>query len=111
MHSFTPRMHGRERPWEIGVLWDRDRRLPVPAIEWLRARGWTVGDNEPYSGRGHHGYTQHVHGDRLGLANILLELRQDLIATEDGQARWADELTAMFHELLADETVYRIRMG
>jgi predicted N-formylglutamate amidohydrolase len=109
LHSFTPVMHGRQRPWEVGILWDRDERLPVPAMDWLAARGWTVGDNEPYSGRDHHGYTQHVHGDRLGLPNILLEIRQDHIADGDGQARWAAELVAMLRTLLADETLYHAR--
>ncbi len=27
MHSFTPAWKGRARPWELGVLWDRDGRL------------------------------------------------------------------------------------
>src|SRR3546814_1404124 len=28
MHSFTPVMHGVARPWEVGILWNRDPRLP-----------------------------------------------------------------------------------
>ena len=109
MHSFTPEMHGRPRPWDVGILWDSDGRLPLPAMDWLAARGWCVGDNEPYSGRGHHGYTQHVHGDRLGLANVLIELRQDQIGDESGQDRWADELIAMFRQLLADDRLYHVK--
>jgi predicted N-formylglutamate amidohydrolase len=109
MHSFTPSMHGRQRPWDVGILWDKDGRLPVPAMDWLAKRGWSVGDNEPYSGRDHHGYTQHVHGDRLGLPNILLEIRQDHIAAADGQAFWADEMIAMFRGLLADDSLYHVR--
>src|SRR3546814_1090469 len=84
MHSFTPIMHGIARPWEIGVLWNRDPRLPRPLMERLRAEGLTVGDNEPYSGADGHGYTQHTHGDRRGLANVLIEVRQDLIDTPQG---------------------------
>lgn len=106
MHSFTPVMRGRARPWEVGVLWDRDTRLPPPTMEALRRRGHTVGDNEPYSARGQHGYSQHVHADRLGLANVLIELRQDLIDTRRGQARWAAELAAVFGELLRDPDLY-----
>jgi len=109
LHSFTPELHGRVRPWEAAVLWDSDPRLPVPALDWLSARGYCVGDNEPYSGRGQHGYTQHVHAERLGLANILIELRQDLIDTEAGQRRWADELVAMFRDVLADPGLYHVR--
>jgi len=111
MHSFTPSMHGRQRPWDVGILWDKDHRLPVPAMDWLAKRGWTVGDNEPYSGRDHHGYTQHVHGDRLGLPNILLEIRQDHIADAADQMFWADELVNMFRDLLSDESLAHLRTG
>lgn len=109
MHSFTPVMRGRQRPWEIGILWDSDPRLPVPLMRALEVRNWTVGDNEPYSGRDGHGYTQHVHGDRRGLANALIELRQDLIDTHRGQDAWSQELIDVFRSLLADETLYRPR--
>ena len=27
IHSFTPRMNGEDRPWQVGVLWRGDRRL------------------------------------------------------------------------------------
>ena len=30
-HSFTPAWKGRPRPWQVGVLWDRDGRLARPA--------------------------------------------------------------------------------
>ena len=109
LHSFTAEMHGRRRPWEVGVLWESDARLPVPAMDWLAARGYCVGDNEPYSARGRHGYTQHVHAERLGLANILIELRQDLIGDAAGQRFWAAEMTAMFRTLLADPSLYHAR--
>lgn len=111
MHSFTPSMHGRQRPWDVGILWDTDGRLPIPAMEWLAARGWTVGDNEPYSGRDHHGYTQHVHGDRRGLPNLVVEIRQDHLRDSDGQAFWASEMIAMFRDLLASESLFHIRHG
>src|SRR5690606_14841541 len=29
VHSFTPRLNGIERPWHVGVLWDKDPRLPL----------------------------------------------------------------------------------
>lgn len=109
MHSFTPVMRGRERPWEIGILWDRDTRLPPTTLQAFRDRGYTVGDNEPYSARGQHGYSQHVHADRLGLANVLIELRQDLIDTRRGQAHWARELATVFGELLRDPDLYHAR--
>src|SRR5690606_966892 len=47
LHSFTPVMDGFQRPWEVGILWNEDRRLAGPLIEALRARGVRTGDNEP----------------------------------------------------------------
>ena len=108
MHSFTPIMHGLQRPWEIGILWNRDPRLPRPLMDRLRADGLTVGDNEPYSGADGHGYTQHIHGDRRGLANVLIEVRQDLIDTQQAAAEWADRLGASLEAVLGDPALYRV---
>ncbi len=108
MHSFTPMMHGQERPWEIGILWNRDPRLPQPLMARLRAEGLTVGDNLPYSGADGHGYTQHVHCDRRGLANVLIEVRQDLIDTRHGAAEWAERVGAALEDVLRDPDLYRI---
>src|SRR5262249_11700790 len=50
MHSFTPVFDGFERPWHVGVLWNRDPRIPVPLMAALgKISGLVVGDNEPYS--------------------------------------------------------------
>ncbi len=35
IHSFTPYWRGRPRPWKIGVLWDKDPRLPAPLLAAL----------------------------------------------------------------------------
>ena len=39
VHSFTPVMEGVERPWQVGILWNRDGRLANPLIARLRAQG------------------------------------------------------------------------
>jgi predicted N-formylglutamate amidohydrolase len=58
IHSFTPVMNDFERPWHIGILWDKDPRMPVPVLAALRREpGLVVGDNEPYSAREPAGYT------------------------------------------------------
>ena len=86
MHSFTPAMNGTRRPWHAGVLWDgEDGRMALPLLRALRARnGLHVGDNEPYSGTSHHGYTMPAHAARHGRANVQIEVRQDLVADEPG---------------------------
>jgi predicted N-formylglutamate amidohydrolase len=70
-------------------------------IARLRAEdGLCVGDNEPYSG--------HLPGDAIdrhalahGRPNVLVELRQDLIADPPDQVAWADRLAPMLTEALA----------
>ncbi len=72
----------------------------------LRALDIPVGDNQPYSGRDAHGYSQHVHGDDHGLANALIEVRQDLIDTHHGAEEWAAVLGEILQAALADPELY-----
>ncbi len=109
LHSFTPVMNGIERPWKVGVLWNEDPRLPRPLIDRLRAAGIPVGDNEPYSGRTHFGYTTQTHADARGLANVLIEVRQDLIDTHHGAREWADLLGRVLKEILRDPELYKAK--
>lgn len=102
MHSFTPQFRGRPlRPWEVGLLWDRDDRLMRPLMRLLQAEGLTVGDNEPYSGK-LHGDCMFTHGTLRGIPLILIEIRNDLIETADKQARWADRLAPLLREAAAE---------
>lgn len=107
LHSFTPVLRRIERPWQIGILWNEDPRLPVTLMAALRARGVVVGDNEPYSGRDGHGYTLHRHAEPRGLANVLIEIRQDLIDTHHGAAEWSELLTEVLRTALGDPEMYK----
>lgn len=101
MHSFTPMFGGQQRPWQVGILWNEDPRLPLPLMEAFRARGLTVGDNEPYTGRDNHGYTIHTHAEPRGLPNALIELRQDLIDTPAGALEMTDCVEGALGEAFA----------
>ncbi|GAB5468642.1 MAG: N-formylglutamate amidohydrolase [Rhodospirillales bacterium] len=102
LHSFTPAMDGQLRPWEIGVLWDRDDRLARPLLGALADLGLVVGDNQPYSGRAPYGFTMGHHASSLGLPQVLLEVRQDLIDTDAGAAHWGDLLAQVLSPLASD---------
>ena len=92
IHSFTESWKDRPRPWHVGVLWDGDRRLAGPLLEALYAEGdLIVGDNEPYSGQ-LEGDCLWQHATSRGLVNALIEVRQDLIRDDAGQAAWAARL-------------------
>jgi predicted N-formylglutamate amidohydrolase len=102
IHSFTPRLKGRPpRPWQVGILWHRDGRIALPLIARLRAEGFCVGDNEPYSGE-LEGDTMSRHGTRNGLPHVLIELRQDLIATPEDQRLWAERLAPMLAQVIEE---------
>jgi predicted N-formylglutamate amidohydrolase len=89
IHSFTESWKGVPRPWHAAILWDRDHRFAVPMLEALRAEpGLIVGENEPYDGK-LAGDCMWQHGTRRGLAHAIIEVRQDLIRTPEGQKAWA----------------------
>lgn len=96
VHSFTPALatDHAPRPWPVAILWNRDARAASAALARLRARGdidGPVGANEPYSGRILN-YTMDRHAEANGLPYLGFEVRQDLLATPAGVARWADIL-------------------
>ncbi len=108
MHSFTPVWKGVRRPWEVGVLWDRDGRLAKPLMEALARSGFVVGDNEPYSGE-LEGDSLFVHGTMNGLPHVLIEIRQDLIGTESDARRFALRLKPVLDEAISAMGPARIR--
>lgn len=109
IHSFTPSFKGFARPWQIGVLWNRDDRIARPLMDGLAARGVAVGDNQPYSGQDRHGYTMPRHAEDTGLPHVLIEIRQDLIATAAGADTWAAILYDVLAPTLADPALHRVR--
>jgi predicted N-formylglutamate amidohydrolase len=109
LHSFTPAYKGIARPWHIGTLYHRDIRLPPLLLKGLRAEpGLVVGDNEPYAVSDDTDYTIPVHGEKRGLMNTGIEIRQDLIADPSGQQQWADRLARIFTEIEATLRAQRL---
>lgn len=102
IHSFTPRLlsTGIDRPWEIGLLFNRDGRLAqqlMPVMRRMRP-GIVAAFNEPYRGGDATDYTIPVHGERRGIEHVLVEIRNDLIGSPDGQFEWAALLAAAVRE-------------
>lgn len=101
IHSYAPVLNGAPREWEIGILWDKDPRVPDALIPALREQGFNVGDNEPYSGRGPQDFTIDHHAEAAGLPHAGIEVRQDLISDEQGIERLAALLAPLFEGLTA----------
>lgn len=101
LHSYTPTYKGVERPWEIGLIYGDDASLAKPALEALRRdTSYTVGDNEPYSPADGVYYTLNRHGTERGLKSLMIEVRNDEIATADQETDWAELLAPVLKEAL-----------
>ena len=90
IHSFTPILNGGQRPWQLGVLWDKDPSLPQLFIKEFRQAGYVTGDNQPYSGRAPEDYTVDSHAEARGIPHVAIEVRQDLISDSEGIHRIAE---------------------
>lgn len=94
LHSFTPQLASKpeeKRPWQVGVLYNSDDRAARLAIAMMEAEGLIVGDQEPYSGVLLNATMNH-HAEPEGRPYLGVEIRQDQIADEEGQAEWAERL-------------------
>jgi predicted N-formylglutamate amidohydrolase len=106
LHSFTPQLQTMpdvERPWEIGVLYNRDERAARIAIPAFEAAGIIVGDQLPYSGVLLNA-TMNQHAEANGIAYLGIEMRQDLIADPQGIKRWGDILVPVIELCAATVT-------
>ncbi len=103
MHSFTPVFLGVHRPWQVGVLYLRAKRLAAALLDGLRADpALTIGVNEPYRVTLEGDYTVPWVGEARGIATALFEVRQDLIAEAAGAAAWAERLAGVLAPIAAN---------
>ena len=90
IHSMTPSLAGRPRPWKIAISSHLDRRLADPVLAALRQPGdVAVGDNQPYNLDPEVDYSIPFHALRRGLLHIQVEFRQDEIKDATTQYQWA----------------------
>jgi predicted N-formylglutamate amidohydrolase len=98
MHSFTPVYFGKPREVEIGILHDNDARLADAMIDAAGASApYKVRRNEPYGPADGVTHSLQLHGISRGLANVMIEVRNDIIRDNAGQgvvARYLSELIA-----------------
>lgn len=103
IHSYTPVYKGVERPWEIGIIHDADDRLGARMIAALckngEKTGINVGVNQPYSPDDRVYYTVERHARKRGDLCAMVEIRNNEIADEVGQALWAERLSAILQDV------------
>jgi predicted N-formylglutamate amidohydrolase len=100
VHSFTPVFFGDQRPWHAGLLHAEDSRIADVMIEKLsRDATLNIGRNQPYAPEQGVFYTMQRHAGAR--ATAMIEVRNDLLADEIGQARWAIRLAEALEAALA----------
>ncbi|MFZ5665070.1 MAG: N-formylglutamate amidohydrolase [Pseudomonadota bacterium] len=94
LHSFTPQLATRPdeaRPWDIGILYNRDDRAARIAIPLLAQAGLHVGDQLPYAGTLLNA-TMNRHAEEPGRPYLGVEMRQDHVSHPQGAVRMAEIL-------------------
>jgi predicted N-formylglutamate amidohydrolase len=103
-HSMTNIFKGVRREMHAEVLYNRDRRFAGLVLDMLRRDGeLLIADNEPYFVSDGTDYTIPRHGEARGLPHVEIEIRQDLVSDDAGQADWARRIT---HALQAAEQAF-----
>ena len=94
-HSMTDVFKGVRREMHAAVLYNRDRRFAGLVLDELRRdAGLRLGDNEPYFVSDATDYTIPRHAEARGLPHVEIEIRQDLLGDEAGQADWARRIAS-----------------
>lgn len=102
VHSFTPTWFGTPRAVEFGVIHDADPALAREVLAAARAAtGLKTEINAPYSAADGVTHTLRLHAVPYGLPNVMLEIRNDLIATPDAEEAMADTLAPILSAALA----------
>lgn len=105
VHSFTPIWFGQPRAVEFGIIHDADPTLALAVLD--AAKSQTKLDcrlNEPYSAADGVTHTLRLHATPYGLRNVMLEIRNDLIADPASQAAMARRLAPVLTAALASIT-------
>ena len=98
LHSFTPVYFGKSRAVEFGIIHDNDpcfaAALQDAALSQTDLRAEI---NQPYSAADDVTHTLRLHATPYGLPNAMLELRNDLIATDAACEAMAETLAPVIN--------------
>lgn len=101
VHSFAPVWHGIAREVELGLLHDADDRLARRLLD-LAPPETDARLNQPYSAADGVTHTLARHATAGGLPSAMIEVRNDLLASDAGVARMAAILIPMLTAALAE---------
>ncbi len=106
VHSFTPVYFGRPRAVELGLLHDEDSRLVDAMLDHVGQIPLRRTErNEPYGPADGVTHSLRLHALSRGLANVMIEVRNDLLSTEKQIADMALDILALLKPALNDITI------
>lgn len=109
IHSFTPVYFGQPRDVELGLLHDSDDRI---ALAMTRNSGLIphrlVRLNEPYAASDGVTHSLRKHALSRGLANVMIEVRNDLLRDEHGINDMARDILTLLRPALAELTTQEV---
>ena len=98
-HTMTDVYKGDRRPMHAAVLYNRDRRFAGAVLEMLRReQHLIIADNEPYFVSDETDYTIPHHAEARSLLHVEIEIRQDLVNDETGQAEWGARIASALRD-------------
>ena len=84
IHSFTPVYFDEVRSVELGILHDKDERLAKPLMQAaLELTQLKAEFNSPYGTNDNVMHTVNKHAAEKGLLNVLIEVKNDLLANSE----------------------------
>ena len=100
VHSFTPMLNGRERRFDIGVLFDAHSTQAERLGEALARGGLRVRYNQPYSGLDGLIFSAQLHGSRHRIPYLEIEINNRLLRNPAEAVAFADRLAAGLRTLV-----------
>ena len=101
LHSFTPVLGRKERPFDLGILFDQYADLAQEVGQRLHHCGYRVRYNEPYSGLDGLIFSAHSHGSRHGLVYLELEINNSLIAHAEKAVKMGQQISEVLRVLFS----------
>ncbi len=97
VHSFTPIYFGKPRTVEFGVIHDADPSLALATLAAARKTPLRAELNAPYSAADDVTHTLRLHATPYGLPNAMLEIRNDLLASDAACKAMAETLAPVIN--------------
>ncbi|WP_424830531.1 N-formylglutamate amidohydrolase [Ruegeria sp.] len=103
VHSFTPVYFGQPRAVELGLLHDEDSRLVDAMLTHVdQISGRNIARNEPYGPQDGVTHSLRLHAISRSLANVMIEVRNDLLRSDEQVATVADEILALLRPAMQE---------